>query len=252
MRRFAAILAVVGIALIGAAPTANALEVPNLLYVANSNGGSAVVNAVVHANGDIDLTSTKGLSRVTVVLCTGVTVVFDNWNGEQLAATVHVDGAVRAVFIHSGDNTTAEAQALLALLAGADAVKGDSTGAIAFNSDEACQPTTTTTQPPTTTTTQPPVVTTTTTAPPVTTTTQPPVTTTTLPGTTVTTTAPPAPGTDVQGTNVEKPVVNPQPVGQLPHTGAASGILAILGGGLVLAGLILFGLSFMAKRAAQA
>lgn len=287
MKRIAAVLAVVGVSLIGLAPAANALSVnlgpvhvnvlePSstpalvdatatndavnvdaLTYQADSkpadpgngvgdpgNGDTAVVLAAI-IDGGVHVQSTKGLSRVTVVLCTGATVVFDSWDGEQLSADLQVEGTVEAVLIHSGDNTTAEAQALLTLLAGADAVKGNSTGAIGFNNPDACVPTTTTTQPP--------VVTTTTTAPPVTTTTtEPPAvtTTTTAPSTTVTTVAPPAtdtpaPSTDVLGTQVTQPAGS---TGDLPFTGSNSALLAILGGGLVLAGLILFGLSFAAKR----
>lgn len=103
-------------------------------------------------------------------------------------------------------------------------------------------PTTTTTVPPTTTTTVPPT-TTTTTAPPVTTTTVPPVVTTTTVPPVVVTTVPPV---------VEVPVVPVTPVpeapvvlvaapeGELPHTGAATNALVILGLGLVALGLALW------------
>lgn len=118
-------------------------------------GGDAVVDAVV-TDGNVRVQSTKGLSRVTVVLCDGVTVVKDNWGGDQKTGDVKVDGVVQAVFIHSGNNTTPEAQRLLAALAGASAVKGNSTGAIGFHDDDACdepEATTTTTSSSTTTTT---------------------------------------------------------------------------------------------------
>lgn len=114
-------------------------------------GGSAVVGAVV-TDGNVNVVSTKGLSRVTVVLCGGDTVVADSWSNDQKIGDVKVDGIVQAVFIHSGDNTTSAAQALLALLAGADAVKGNSTGAIALHDEDACEVTTTSSSSTTTTT----------------------------------------------------------------------------------------------------
>ena len=100
-------------------------------------GGIADVGAVVTA-GNVHVESTKGLSRVTVVLCNGSTVVVDGWSVDQKSGDVEVDGIVQAVFIHSGHNTTLDAQALLARLAGADAVKGESTGTIAFHAEAAC------------------------------------------------------------------------------------------------------------------
>jgi hypothetical protein len=128
--------------------------------------------------------------------------------------------------------------------------------------------TTTTTVPPTTTTpvapTPLPPATTTTTGAPVTTTTEAPTTTTTAaPGTTTTTgpttttTAGPTTtttvGTEVLGQSEDKPgptttttvktevlgeqLTKPAPGGALPHTGAAVGLLAFLGGGLLWIGL---------------
>jgi hypothetical protein len=123
-------------------------------------------------------------------------------------------------------------------------------------------PTTTTTAAPTTTTTVPP--TTTTTAAPTTTTTMAPSTTTTEPSTTTTTaastttTAGPtttssAPvttstvKTEVLGETLTKPAdtpkvlgeqaAQPAPGGPLAHTGAAIGLLAFIGGGLLWIGL---------------
>jgi len=126
-----------------AAALAVALAAPAVLGTAApafaSAGGSAVVSAVV-SDGNVHVQSTKGLSRVTVVLCDGHTVVADSWAGEQLSGDIAVDGIVEAVFIHSGDNTTDDAQALLALLAGADEVQGDSTGAVALYDADACKP----------------------------------------------------------------------------------------------------------------
>lgn len=129
---------------------------------------------------------------------------------------------------------------------------------------KADEPTTTTTQPPTTTTTVPPTTTTTapvvttTTQPPVTTTTQPPVTTTTEPPAVTATTQPPVvtgkqcvtPDGFVYTTNLSEcpvaetpaPVVNQTPITALPHTGAWSLFLALLGtaAGLTGLGLMLF------------
>lgn len=132
------------------------------------------MDAVV-TDGNVRVQSTKGLSRVTVVLCDGITVVADSWAGDQKTGDVAVSGTVQAVFIHSGDNTTAAAQKLLASLAGGSAVKGNSTGAIAFHDDDACDEpevtTTTTTSGSTTTTTTGSSTTTTTTGSSTTTTT---------------------------------------------------------------------------------
>ena len=108
-------------------------------------------------------------------------------------------------------------------------------------------PTTTTTEPPTTTTTEPP---TTTTTGPTTTTTGPPTPSTTGP-TTTTTTAPPTTTTTLRTTVLgetltkaaETPPVlgeqatGPAPSGPLAHTGAAIGLLAFVGGGLLWIGL---------------
>lgn len=122
--------------------------------------------------------------------------------------------------------------------------------------------TTTTTEPSETTTTTAPIITTTTTSAPTTTTTGQPVTTTTaLPGvTTTTTTAPPAvtilPPTTIEGTHctdatghsfvtsldvcppvATAPVTPAAPTGPLPHTGANTKLLLMLGLGLGLAGM---------------
>ena len=131
------------------------------------------------------------------------------------------------------------------------------------------EPTTTTTQPPTTTTTEPPV-TTTTTVPPVTTTTQPPVTTTTEPPAVTTTTQPPVvTGTQCVDANgfayttslsecpakADTPLPgdirvseNP-PITALPHTGAWSLFLALLGAAAGLTGLGLMLFSRSLRRA---
>lgn len=250
--KIGAALLTVGIALIALAPAANATKNNN------DNGGSAIVGAVV-IEGGVTVTSTKDLSRVTVVLCDGTVLVNPDAPGNEYF--FEVDGTVRAVFVHSGNNTTAEAEALLELLGGK--VSGNSTGAIALNDEDACDEvpptTTTTTVPPTTTTTEPPV--TTTTVPEVTTTTVPEVTVTTVPETPVTTvTAPPvtptAPVTEVPEPVVpvtEVPVEVPAapvapvevPVDELAFGGASSGLLAMYGAGMMLAGL---GLTLMMRK----
>lgn len=124
-----------GVALVIATPLLAATALPAL-----AAGDTADVDAVVTA-GNVHVNSTKGLSRVTVVLCNGGIVVADSWSVDQKSADLEIDGIVQAVFIHSGDNTTADAQALLARLASPDAVKGDSTGAIAFHDEDACDTT---------------------------------------------------------------------------------------------------------------
>lgn len=213
MKKFAVVLMALGLGFLALAPTANA-----------NQGGSAVVGATV-GETSVTVTSTKGLSRVTIVTCDEV-LVFDSWEGEQLNAIIPVEGTVEAVFIHSGDNTTSDAQDLLADLAGDDAVKGNSTGAVAYYNADACQPevptTTTTTAPPTTTTTEPPVVTTTTAPPVVVPTTQPPVV---------------APPVEVLPVTVVAPVA--APTGELPHTGFGASMLALIGGLAALVGLAL-------------
>lgn len=100
-----------------------------------ADGSDADVTASFGKPGFVTVSSSKGLSRVTIVTCDGDLVVADSWNGAQLG-DVAVDGDVRAVFIHSGNNTTDEAQALLELLA-PGASNGSSTGEIAF--DESCE-----------------------------------------------------------------------------------------------------------------
>lgn len=126
--------------------------------------------------------------------------------------------------------------------------------------------TTTTTEPPTTTTTQPPVTTTTTEPPVVTTTTQPPVTTTTQPPVVTTTTEPPATVTTVTEaphneclingfvvkTDQACPVAPVAPVTSvtaLPHTGAWSLFLALIGAAAGLLGIGLMLMSSAMKRA---
>lgn len=128
---------------------------------------------------------------------------------------------------------------------GKDCVKHGKHGGI--NEDHCAGSTTTTTQPPTTTTTQPP--TTVTTVPPTTVTTQPPTTVTTVPGTppvgTTTTENP------VQGTP-EVPAVTQTPtstVTALPHTGAWSLFVALIGAAAGLTGLGLMLFSRTLKRA---
>ncbi|HEY0399268.1 MAG TPA: hypothetical protein VGF00_12820 [Acidimicrobiia bacterium] len=131
-----------------------------------------------------------------------------------------------------------------------DGVKATKTAVVTLAGD--CKPpvtTTTTTAPPTTTTTQAP--TTTTTAPPTTTTTGAPTTTTTGPTTTTTdaptttttvktevlgetTTTDTGVKTEVLGKQLTKPAA---PGAPLAHTGAAIGLLAFVGGGLLWIGL---------------
>jgi hypothetical protein len=96
----------------------------------------ADVSASVNQDGDVEVHSMKGLSRVTVVLCNGDVVVSDSWGGAT-DGVVDVDGIVRAVFVHSGNNTSTDAETLLESLA-PGAVKGESTGAIAINDVDAC------------------------------------------------------------------------------------------------------------------
>jgi LPXTG-motif cell wall-anchored protein len=103
--------------------------------------GADLVTAVVIEN-NVHVTSTKGLSKVTVVYCDGTIVVSDSWSNGQETGDVAIDDVVQAVFVHSGSNTTLEAEALLALLAGPGAVDGKSTGAIALDQQAACDETT--------------------------------------------------------------------------------------------------------------
>jgi len=123
------------LALTLAGPLGAAFAAPAFAVPASSAGDSAEVHAIV-TDGNVHVTSTKGLSKVTVVLCGGGTVVADNWNRAE-SGDVPVDGVVEAVFIHSGDNTTTDAEALLALLTG-DVVHGDSTGVTAVYDEHAC------------------------------------------------------------------------------------------------------------------
>lgn len=238
---FKRILLVLGVGLVALAPT---------VQPAQATGNDAVVTVEVLVNGDIEVTSTKDLSNVHIAVCVEgeVQVVkFDSLNDK--VEVFDVDGNLIAVLAHSGNNTTAEAEALLKLLGGS--VNGNSTGTIVFFDEEAlenCVPeTTTTTEPPTTTTTEPPVVTTTT-QPPVTTTTEPPVTPTTVNNPVVGPVDVPV----VTPVDVPAPVDAPvaAPVAELPHTGGEAGILLVIGGGLLLAGLILWGLSKLGSKAA--
>ena len=251
MKKIAALLMIIGVALmVTAVPAAG-----------TSNGGSALVDAPVNVCGEVKVTSTKDLSRVTIVtLVDGQVKVIVNPDAPGKTWTTEVEGTVLAVFVHSGNNTTLAAEALLALLAGPDAVKGNSTGAIAWyhltpgdvvNEDECDEvpPTTTTTQPPTTTTTQPP--TTTTTVPPTTTTTVPPTTTTTEPQTPVTTVTTAPPATDTPDTPVtvtpdtpapqapapQAPVTPVAEIDELAFGGSWSALLAMIGFGLGALGL---------------
>ena len=122
--RFAAL------ALAATTPLIAAYAVP-----AFADGDDAVVNATINDDGDVVVTSTKGLSRTTVVLCDGSLVVIPSWSGDPTSGVVDVNGEVRAVFIHSGNNTTKQAEDLLKSLA-PGAVHGNSTGAIAY--DDPC------------------------------------------------------------------------------------------------------------------
>ena len=121
--RFAAL------ALVAATPLVASYAAP-----AFADGSDAEVGVEFDDDGDVHVSSSKGLSRVTVVLCDGSVVVADSWGG-AMTGEVDVDGDVRAVFIHSGNNTTEEAQDRLDELA-PGAVNGGSTGEIAF--DESC------------------------------------------------------------------------------------------------------------------
>lgn len=104
-----------------------------------AGGDDAVVSAdPISTPGFVHVTSTKGLSRTTIVLCGGSTVVIPSWSGGPLSGDVPFTGTVRAVFQHSGNNTTLAAETLLTSLAGAGAVSGNSTGAIAYDAPNAC------------------------------------------------------------------------------------------------------------------
>lgn len=231
MKRIAVLLAIAGLGLIGMGVNAG----PASAEKPANPGGDAVVAATV-VDGGVDISSTKGLSRVTVVLCDGTVLVFDSWDEDQLTAELRFEGVIEAVFIHSGNNTSADAEELLAELGGDDAVKGNSTGAIALHDEDACTPTTTTTEPPvTTTTTEPPVVTTTTTQPTVVVT--PPATDTPAPpapDAPVVNTPDPAPAAPVAGTPVAA-----VPVDEIAFGGAWSTMLALIGAGVGLLGLSL-------------
>ena len=101
-----------------------------------ADGGDAEVSITLPMEpGVVEVHSTKGLSRTTVVLCDGSLVVIPSWAGDPTDGEVEVSGPVRAVFIHSGNNTTNAAETLLESLA-PGAVNGNSTGAVAY--DKAC------------------------------------------------------------------------------------------------------------------
>jgi hypothetical protein len=118
-----------------------------------ADGNDADVTADVSAT-NVHVTSSKGLSRVTIVFCGGGTQVADKWGPQQKIGDIVVDGVVQAVFIHSGNNTTPQAQDLLTDLAGADEVNGESTGEIAFHEESVCDETTVIDTTTTTTTTR--------------------------------------------------------------------------------------------------
>lgn len=233
MKKLATVLMALGIGFIALAPAANA----------TGGGKSAEVGATINADGTVTVESTKDLSRVTVVVCIDgeLELGYLNEDAPGKEFTFEVDGKVVAVFVHSGNNTTEDAEELLAELLGDDAVKGNSTGAVAYE-DLECEkeevpPTTTTTQPPTTTTTEPPATTTTTEPPaPTTTTTQP------VPGA-VEPVAPdtpvvdaPAPATPAPAP-AEVPVTNVSAEDELAFGGSWSGMLAMIGIGLGLIGI---------------
>ena len=100
-----------------------------------ADGSDADVTATINEDGDVAVTSSKGLSRTTVVLCDGSIVVIPSWSGDATSGVVDVDGVVRAVFVHSGNNTTPEAIAFLESLS-PGASNGESTGELAY--DEPC------------------------------------------------------------------------------------------------------------------
>lgn len=197
--------------------------------------------------------------------------VYYEWNGEATTADPFV-----SIAADNGPGTThvsLPAHVIVGandeinyLVVWTDNFKQPSSGdsELTINAKENCPapPTTTTTMPPTTTTTVPP--TTTTTAPPVTTTTAPPVTTTTVPPVVVTTTAPPVVVTTVpeaphydcvapDGTQFKSSQpcpaapapVAPAPVEELPHTGSGVAVTALVGLGLLAAGIIF---KMVAKR----
>ncbi|HEU5449058.1 MAG TPA: hypothetical protein VFW57_08605, partial [Acidimicrobiia bacterium] len=97
-----------------------------------ADGSDADVTAEINDDGDVVVTSSKGLSRTTVVLCNGSIVVVPSWVGGPTSGVVDVDGVVRAVFVHSGNNTTDEAIARLEFLS-PGASNGESTGEIALD-----------------------------------------------------------------------------------------------------------------------
>ena len=207
-----------------------------------ADGDDAVVDATVSA-GNVNVTSTKGLSRTTVVMCDGSLVVSDDWAQDQLSGDVPVVGTVRAVFQHSGANTTVAAEELLTLLAGADAVNGTRTGDIAYplsaDGDPAdpCAPVTIPdptdeTPDPTDETPDP--------------TTETPNPTTETPNPTTETNTTPAPNTTVESVNVERAQTPTEiPTLVLGETLTAGGELPRTGGGdvqpLMLVALSLVG-----------
>lgn len=231
MNKIGAILITAGIALFGIAPTA-----------AHADGSDAVVTVEVQVDGDVQVTSTKDLSNVHIATCVDGEVQIVKFDDlDDKVEVFDVDGNLIAVLAHSGNNTTVEAEALLESLGGT--VTGNSTGVVAFFDQDALD----SCKPEETTTTTVPEETTTTTQPEVTTTTVPEVTTTTQPTVVVT-----PPATDTPAPVVEAPVA-PAPVApaaddHLAETGFGWGILAVIGAGLGLAGLLLLLLGELAKR----
>jgi hypothetical protein len=210
-----------------------------------ADGADADVSAIV-TDGNVHVSSSKDLSRTTIVFCEGEPLVIPSWPEGQQEADIEVEGVVQAVFIHSGNNTTDEAQAILADLA-PEVLAGNSTGELAYpeNADDvgkACEET----EEPPGDTEEPPGDTE-----------EPPGETEEPPGETeepaddteepVTTTAAPA-ETIVLGVTLEQPT-NPAPavggsnlevLAELPRTGAGSmQFLVALALSLLAAGVIL-------------
>src|SRR5688572_10025696 len=74
-----------------------------------ADGSDADVTATV-TDGNVHIESSKDLSRVTIVFCACDPLVIPSWPVGQMEADIEVEGVVQAVFIHSGNNTTPEAQ----------------------------------------------------------------------------------------------------------------------------------------------
>lgn len=219
-------------------------------------------------NSESSLTMTVDKASVTLGTVSGLTGAYGG--GASRTAQTTLPGTTAATVtlsVHGtwpdGVSTTRTAAVALAGTCTAPVTTTTTTSTTTTSTTTSSTTTTTTTAPPpttttttasTTTTTAAPTTTTTTAAPTTTTTTAP--TTTTTAGPTTTTTAPPTTtstvATQVLGqtetkestttttaaaTVLGEAVAPPVPHGGLAHTGAAIGLLAVIGGGLLWVGL---------------